>query len=43
MILRDLLELVSKEKRKKERVKAAQTLAVGIGVVAAAGVATGIL
>jgi gas vesicle protein len=43
MILGDLLDLVSKEKRKKERVKTARKLAVGIGSVAAAGVATGIL
>jgi gas vesicle protein len=43
MILRDLLDMVSKEKRKKERVKAAQKFAVGMGVVAAVGVATGIL
>jgi len=43
MILRDLLDLVSKEKRKKERVKVAQKFAVGMGVVAAVGVATGIL
>lgn len=43
MILRDLLELVSKEKRRKERLKKAQKFAVGMGVVAAAGVATGIL
>ena len=32
-----------KEKRKKERVKAAQKIAVGMGVVATVGVATGIL
>lgn len=43
MILRDLLGLVSKEKRKREIVKAAQKFAVGTGVVAAVGVATGIL
>jgi gas vesicle protein len=43
MILRNLLDLVSKEKRKKERVKAVQKFAVGIGAVAAVGVATGIL
>ena len=43
MSLRDLLDLVSKEKRKRERAKATQRFAVGMGVVAAAGVATGIL
>lgn len=43
MILRDLLDLVSKEKRKRARVKAVQKFAVGMGVVAAVGVATGIL
>lgn len=43
MILRDLRKLVNKEKRKNERVKAAQTIATGIGAVAVAGVATGIL
>jgi gas vesicle protein len=43
MILRDLLDLVSKEKRRQERVKAAQKFAVGMGVVAAVGVATGII
>lgn len=41
-ILRDLLD-VGKEKRKKERVKATQKFVVGMGAVAAAGVATGIL
>lgn len=43
MILNDLLDLVGKEKRKKERVKAAQRFAVGMGVVAAVSVTTGIL
>jgi len=43
MILRDLLSLASKEKRKKERVKAVQKFAVGMGVAAAVGVATGVL
>lgn len=43
MILRDLLDLVSKEKRRQERVKAVQKIAVGMGVVAAVGVATGII
>ena len=43
MSMRNLLDLVSKEKIKKERKKAAQKFAVGMGVVATAGVATGIL
>ncbi|HWP96058.1 MAG TPA: YtxH domain-containing protein [Syntrophomonadaceae bacterium] len=42
MILRDLLDLVSNEKRKRERVKTAQKFAVGMGVVAVVGIATGI-
>ena len=43
MILNDLIDLVGKEKRKKEGVKAAQRFAVGMGVVAAVSVTTGIL
>jgi len=43
MSLRELIDLVSKEKRMRERTKAARKFAVGMGVVAAAGVATGIL
>ncbi len=43
MILKDLLDSVSKEKRKKERVKTVQNWAVGMGAAAAVGVATGIL
>lgn len=43
MILGDLLDLVNKEKRKKERVKAAQNFAVGMGTAAVVGVATGML
>lgn len=43
MILGDLLDLINKEKREKERIKTAQRFAVGIGIVAAAGVATGIV
>ena len=43
MSMRNLLDLVSKEKIKKEREKAAQKFAVGMGVVATVGVATGIL
>jgi gas vesicle protein len=42
MFLRDLLALVSKEKRNRERVKAAQKFVVGMGV-AAVGVVSGIL
>jgi gas vesicle protein len=43
MIMRDLLDLVSKEKRRKERVKVMKKFVVGMGVVAVLGVATGIL
>ena len=43
MIIRDLLDLVSKEKRRKERVKTAQKLALGAGIVALAGAFTGAL
>lgn len=43
MILNDLVDLVGKKKRKKEGVKAAQRFALGMGVVAAVGVTTGIL
>ncbi|HWP96648.1 MAG TPA: YtxH domain-containing protein [Syntrophomonadaceae bacterium] len=43
MILRDLRDLVSKEKRKKARVKAVRKFAIGMGAAAAVGVAAGIL
>lgn len=43
MILNDLLDLVNKEKRKRERVKTAQRFAIGMGVMTAVGGATGIL
>ena len=43
MILRDLLDLAGKEKRKKERGKAAQKLALGVGIGGAVGLVTGIL
>jgi len=43
MIFRDLLDLVSKEKRKRESAKAVKKFAVGMGIVATVGVATGIL
>ena len=42
MFLRDLLCLVRDEKRKKDIVKVAQKLAIGMGVVATVGVITGI-
>lgn len=43
MSLSNLLDLVSKEKIKKEREKAARKFAAGMGIVAVAGVATGML
>jgi gas vesicle protein len=43
MIFGDLLDLVNKEKRKRERVNTARKVAVGIGVVAAVSAAAGIL
>ena len=43
MIIKDFLDKANKEKRRKERIKAAQNIAVGLSVVATAGVATGIL
>ncbi len=43
MIIRDLLDLASQEKRKRERIQVAQKFAVGIGVAATVGAATGIL
>jgi len=43
MIFQDLQDFVTKEVRKKKRVKAAQKLAVGICVVATLGVAAGII
>jgi len=43
MIIKDFLDKANKEKRRKERMKVAQNIAVGLGVVATAGVATGIL
>ena len=43
MILGDFLDLINKDKREKERIRTAQRFAVGIGVVAAVGVATGIV
>ena len=43
MILADLLDLINKDKREKLRIKTAKKFAIGIGVVAAGGVATGIL
>ena len=43
MILKDLQDLVNKENKKKERAMAVQKFVIGMGVVAALGVATGIL
>jgi len=43
MILKEFIYLVNKEKRRKDKAKVAQYLAVGIGAVATAGLATGIL
>jgi len=43
MTLKDFLNMANKEKRRKDRIKAAQNIAVGMGIVATAGVATGIL
>ena len=43
MILNDLIDLMTKDKRKRERAEAAQRFAVGMGVVATVGVAAGIL
>jgi gas vesicle protein len=43
MILKELLDLVSKEKRKKERAKSTKRFVLGVGISTAAGVATGML
>jgi gas vesicle protein len=46
MVLKNLLDMTGKEKKRKQRVKTAQMVALGVGVAAvtaAAGVATGIL
>lgn len=43
MIFRELLDFGSKERRKRDRKKTAQKFAVGMGVVATLGVATGII
>ena len=43
MIFKDLLDSVNKEKRRRERAKVAKKVAVGMGIVATIGVATGIL
>ncbi len=43
MIIRDFIDLVNKEKRKRERAEAAKKFAVGMGTLAAAGIATGIV
>lgn len=43
MNIKNLIALVSKEKRNKERVKAMQKIALGLGVAATAGVTAGII
>lgn len=43
MILKSLVDIIGKEKRRKERAETAQMIAVGIGVTAVAGVVAGIL
>jgi gas vesicle protein len=43
MTFNDLLDLASKDKRRKERIKTARKFVIGVGVVSAVGVATGIL
>ena len=43
MSLRDLFDLVNKEKRERSKVKAAQKIAVGVSIAATVGIATGIL
>jgi len=42
MMLRELIDMVSREKRMRERAEATQRFAVGMGVAAVLGVATGI-
>lgn len=43
MLIKDILDMVNKEKRKRDRADAIQKLAVGMGVVVAVSVASGIL
>lgn len=43
MIIKELIGNIGKEKKRKERVKAAQKLAVVMGAAAAVGMATGLL
>ncbi len=43
MILFDVLDLVNKEKRNKERIRAVQEFAVALGIVAAIGLVSGLL
>jgi gas vesicle protein len=43
MTIRHLLEMVNKDKRKKERVKAALEITIGMGIATALGVAIGVL
>ncbi len=43
MIIREMFEMIGKEKRRKQRIQNAKTLAIGISAAAAAGLAAGIL
>ena len=43
MSIRDLFDLVNKEKRKRNKVKTVQRIAVGVSVATTIGIATGIL
>lgn len=43
MIIKDFIGMVNKEKKKREQAEAAKKIAVGMGTVAAVGIATGIL
>jgi len=43
MTIRHLLDMVNKDKRKKERVKAALEITIGMGIATALGVAIGVL
>jgi len=43
MIIKELVDMVGKDRKKKERVRNTKKLAAGIGIAAAAGVAAGIL
>jgi gas vesicle protein len=43
MTIRHLLDMVNRDKRKKERVKAALEISIGMGIATALGVAIGVL